>query len=1062
MKLKSLLFMLVLLLSFPSFAQKFKVTGVVKDINSGETLPGVNVMIKGVKRGVITDIEGRFVIKTPNPSSTLVFSFIGYKRKSVAVKGRSVLDVALETMTTELDETVVIGYGSIKKSDLSGSVSSVKSEELNNTPNPDVVSALQGKVAGVFIETSEGGPGASLNVNIRSGNSIGASSAPLYVVDGFPIDDSPVGMKTGIPGNDNQNPLGNIDPATIESVEVLKDASSTAIYGARGANGVILITTKSGKAGKNEITVNAKYGVRRIDRRLDLMNSLEHAEYNRYWKEFNKTNTAPDSLLNTDPTFHGFWKGIRENPNFPNAEAYRDTINPNRIDTDWQDELYGIGKTQNYGVGFSGGVKKFKYNAYTSYFENTGIIPNNDLKRYLADVKLKLEFGKLAVDFLEKTSYTETNGVDTKHNGSEVSAGVVKQVVNASPSRKVDYLPGELVNEDTGEELSDLRNPYRFAVDVTNKSKVLQSISSVGLKYSFTKHFYYKLSLGGSINSVKSEAFYPTTTAMGKSRKGLAKLQTKLNVKGVHTSQLNYANTFAKKHSLNLMGAFSTEKYYSENFGVESKVFGINELNTANISVGLLPGTPYSGKVDGGLVSYIGRMNYVYNDKYIITGSIRADGASRFGAGNKWGYFPSGAFAWRINQENFLKNAKFLSNWKLRVSYGQTGNQRVSNYESLTNTGFDNYSFNGRIVTGLYVKNLANPELKWQTSEQTNLGMDLGFNDGKISIVMDVYRKMDRDILQYVSLPTHIGFERMRQNFGCVENRGVEFSLSTVNVQTKNFQWTTDFNISRNENIIRELGYGQNSLINGNSIKLVDKMSGTFYGFKQVGIIENEEELKAYRNGKFRGVMKVGQRKLADVDKRGSVYAEDGTPIKVVIDDRDRVVLGNNQADFHGGLINTFRVGNFSLGVRFRFKYGGEIYNEMKTKLEGYDKPTDNRLNSALDFWRPEVKAADGTIIDAGNPDSFQPVPGVRNMRGLIDTYVEDGSYIRLSSVNIGYNFPRKLVKSMSLSGLSVYFKGENLYTWTNYSGYDPEVRNIDKGNYPKTMNFTAGINIKF
>ncbi|TKG93741.1 TonB-dependent receptor [Puteibacter caeruleilacunae] len=1013
-------------------AQGQQVSGTVTDADSGESIPGVNVVIKGTTNGVVTDFDGKYTLKSVNENDVLTFTFVGYENQTVPVKGKSVINVKLKTQSTELDELVVVGYGSVRKSDLTGSVATVKTQDLQQTTNTDITSSLQSRVSGVLIQANEGSPGAGMSIQVRGSSSLNANTEPLYVIDGFPIEMEPLGINTGIDGP-QPSALSNIDPNNIQSIEILKDASATAIYGARGANGVILITTKGGKAGKTKMTFDASYGLQKVSKKLDLLDSRGFAEY------------------------HYLREGENPESPFANYEAY---ASPDTTNTNWQNELYGVGKVQNYSLGVQGGNKNTQFSINGGYFKHDGIVDNNTFERYSSDVKINTQVtDKLKAEFSIRLGHTITDGVATGGGSTPKASGIVRQILRTSPLRPTDYTIEVAEAEGNDEvELNELTNPNMFVDEVTNLNNTTRIIGNFALTYTILKGLDYKIKVGTSHNNVKYEAFYPTSTGRGRFTNGLGIAGQNQSRNWVHESILTYNTKFGEDHRLTAMGAFTTEGNYADKLEARNTQFEYESLGTSFIGVGTEPLIPFTSKEKNSLMSYLGRINYSYKNRYLLTASFRADGSSRFGDDNKWGYFPSGSVAWRVTEEDFLKDNKVISNLKIRTSYGRTGNQRIGNYQSIAAFSVENYTFDQTTNAGVVYGRVANPGLKWETTDQYDAGFDLGLFDNKLMVTVDAYYKKTTDMLMKVPTPITSGFNKYMTNIGSMENKGLEIALNGAIINKKDFTWSSNFNISFNRNKVLSLGQDQEYMaVNGYSRVIVGQPVGIFYGFVQEGIIANEEELSLYtKGGSFKKKVKVGQRKYADLNPSSSTYDENGNPTKIIIDDNDRTIIGKYEPKFFGGFSNSLSYKNLSMDILLSFKYGGDVFNGNRYNLEGF-LHQHNRLATVLNYWDPET-----------NPESMMPVPGAQDMGSAIDTWIEDASYLRISAVTLNYKLPKQWVNHLGFASARFFIKGENLYTFTNYSGYDPEVNmggslspGYDFGAYPRSRTISVGLNVQ-
>ncbi len=1042
--IKKQLLVFILMLPTLVLANEIKVTGQVMDTDGKTPMIGATVIIQGTSTGVVTDIDGIYSITAP-ADGVLVFSSVGYKTRSVHIDNKKIINVKLAQEVYEMDEYVVVAYGNMKKSDLTGSVSSISAEDLmQNSSQTDITSALMGRVAGVNVTATEGGPGAGMNIQIRGSSSINANSDPLYVIDGFPVEisDSYVpndGFKTPKP-----SPIANIDPNNIASIEILKDASSTAMYGSRGANGVVLITTKSGKQGRTVVTLDASVGLQTVSNTLDLMDSRNYAEY--MWhrtmsgKNFNFNPYAEtDYSIEYEDRAKPFW----------NYETYTDSTN-----TDWQDLVYNRSLTQNYSLGISGGSEKVTYYVNGSYLKDQGTIKKNTFDRFSLDTKLTSHINdRMRFDISTRLGHTISNGVSSGIGGNVMNTGVVSQTYRAKPTLDPSKDLSDIDFEGEGmEDYEDAFNPLIFLESVTNKTNTTRILANAAFTYKVIDGLSYKASLGTNHNLVKYESFYPSSVPKGRNVNGLATIANNQSRSWLHESILTYIKNVKRIHSINAVAGFTIEKEYNEQFETQIQNFAYQDLGTGNLGMGVEPLIPSSYKGSNALVSALARLNYGFKDRYLFTISGRADGSSRFMRGNRWSMFPSGSFAWRMSEENFMKSQELINNLKFRLSYGVTGNQGIGDYDVMSIYNICNYVFNNTSTPGITLNRIANQDLRWETTNQTDFGIDLSMFNNRLQITMDAYYKKTVDMLMDINVPITTGYNTFVMNYGDVENKGMEFSFFGVVVDNKKFGYNINANISFNRNKVLSLG-GVDYIADEHTRLIVGKPIGQFWGYKQIGIIENEEELAKYRQeGAYVSRMKIGQRKFADIDPTGST---DG---KIVINDKDQTIIGSYEPKFYGGMAHNFRYRDFSLALQFTYKFGGDVFNANETDLVTYNQ-SNNRLNKALDFWHPTL-----------NPNSNVPHPAAEDLSDNIDVFVEDGSYLRLAAVTMDYSWRNKpALKKIGVTSARLYLRGNNLFTVTGYSGTDPEANmggklapGVDKGGKPFTRNYSIGINLEF
>ncbi|WP_298497038.1 TonB-dependent receptor [uncultured Algibacter sp.] len=1013
---KTFLVLLGFCFAFTLNAQQKTITGTVTAEADGMALPGVNVIVKGTSTGASTDFDGNYSINLNSDNATLVFSYVGYATKEVVVGNSSTVNVALLEDLASLDEVVVVGYGARKKSDVTGSVSSIKTDELTAFPVLDAEQALQGRAAGVNVQSNNGGePGAPISISIRGNTSINASSSPLIVVDGF------VGASMPQAGD-------------ISSLQVLKDASATAIYGSRGSNGVILVTTKKGRSGKLNVEFNSTYAVQNTANSLDLLNANDFADYQNQIRA-NQGNTTP----------------------FPQGTA----------DTDWQDEIYRSGNTSSNQLSFSGGSEKVNYYASGTYFQQDGILVNSGFERAVflsnldAQVTDKLKLGLNLTGTLSKK-----NGVATQSTGANgVGAGgddVVALAMRFAPDQGIYNADGTFsINDRIGDQVD---NPWAVATQREDDTETEKFRANFYANYEIIEGLTFKTTFGLSTDNDFRGLYLPRTLQVTAGGVGGRAIMTEDKTKNILSENYLTYNKEIGKGNLTLLAGYSYQKttkkgFYSEGTGTISDSFSYYGLWTATTLINGGSGDIYTNDTE--IQSVFGRVNYDLNDKYLFTATVRRDGASNFAENKKYATFPSAAFGWKISNEDFLSDSETISNLKLRASYGETGNPSIGAYESLASLASIYASNNGLTVAAVTPNQPANPNLKWETSYQTNFGVDLGLLNNKISLSLDYYNIDTKDLIMVDrGLPWYLGFynDEILKNVGEVNNTGFEVSLNTRNITNDNFSWTTDLVFSRNKNTVTTLINGDDYFQNG---------APSYFSVTNNAILREGEEVGQFFGFDYAGVYQGGALPAGTATISGGVA---GDPLFLDLDDSgditndDRKIIGNPNPDFTWGITNNFKYKNFDANIFFQGSQGGEIFNMTEVQLNNGDANTTyGYFNNA---WTPT------------NTNTNEPRVGNNSFREISSRFVEDGSYIRLKNIAVGYNFPSEAIEKLGIEKLRLSVSAQNLLTITNYSGLDPEVnyygsagnnntasntvRGFDFGNYPTLRSVSFSLNVKF
>lgn len=987
--------------------QEVNITGRVTTLD-GDGLPGVSVVVEGASIGTLTDINGNYQLTAPD-NAVLSFSSIGFLTEKIDVNNQSVINVTLIENITELNEVIVVGYGTVRKSDLTGSVSSVKAEQLTAYPAISGVQALQGRAAGVQITANNGEPGAAFKVRIRGGTSINASSDPIYVVDGF---------------------VGAVmpPPEDIQSIEILKDASATAIYGSRGANGVILVTTKRGQSGKARIEFNSSYTSQNEISRLDLLNAEQFIDY---------------------------------------VQDARPTIQPMGADTDWQDEIFRTGGIQNHQLSVSGGTDNVNYYISGSYFDQEGVVIGSEYKRFSLTSNLDVKASdrlKLGMNLFVRS--TDRDGVSTQEgSGGGNTTGVISGAFKFEPDQPVRDANGRF----TIARLNDPHdNPYAVATERENSIIDTRIQANMYAEYQIVDNLSFRTTVGAATNNERNATYIPLTLNAGRNVGGEAGIDTRRRVNLLNENYLTYDKTIFGNHNLTLMGGYSYQYQMGEDVGADARGFGRDNFSYWNLGAGSTLMIPSSGYFDQTLKSYYSRLNYSIGDKYSLSLNARYDGSSNFSENNKWAFFPSGAFAWNMGNEQFMSNISQISNFKWRVSYGLTGNQAINSYQTLARLSNVLAVHDGEIVNAYRPTNVANNELKWETTTQLNLGLDIGLFQDRFNITADVYRMVTSDLLFNQSLPWYTGFANMTANIGQMENKGIELMLS-AHILTGAFKWTTDFNISANRNQILKLPDGEDQLhsngpghfagLGTTTISREGYPVGSFFGWIYDGVYQEGDEFLPGSGFE----QAAGGEKFRDIDGTRDAEGELTGEPDGRLDANDRTIIGNPHPDFIWGWSNDFTWKNFDLNIFFQGSQGNDILSFTMMELDllsGINNATTNALNR----WTPE-----NTNTDV--PSAFNG-----RTRRTSTRFIYDGSFVRLKNISLGYNLPKAALDRMKINRLRIYVSAQNLLTFTKYEGYDPEVnynsggsgansnRNLglDYGSYPLAKGYTVGINVGF
>jgi len=1041
------------MLPFGLHAQNITIKGTVSAADG--PIIGATVKVKGAQGGVVTDFDGNYSISAQS-NATLVFSYVGYVTKEVKVGGKRLIDVTLEEDETLLNEVVVVGYGTMRKSDLTGAVTQVDNKAFEKSVSTSIDQVLQGRAAGVQIQANTGTPGGSSTIRIRGTNSLNASSQPIFVIDGVIIDSD--GGDDG-----NSNPLAGINPSDILTMDILKDASATAIYGSRASNGVIMITTKRGKSGEATLTYDGYVGWQQMPRKLDVLNLRQYAEHN---------NDIADAQIKTH-------SGTFLRPELLGSG------------TDWQDELFKTAFMTNHSISLTGGSEKTTYAISAGYLYQNGIAISTSFKRQTirgnVDTELK-KWLKGGISFSLSDSKQEM----------EKNWDIINTALRSQPSVAVRNAEG---GYDGPDDQWMPENAVALAEIKTNYAKRTNFRINTYLEAIFMKGLSFKTELSVDYNLNKTKTYTPDYTFGVKESsqrdgawyKNDSKYWSWRNI-------LTYTGTIAQKHNINAMIGQEMSHNYWENMSASNQGY----LSNSVIDLRAGERTGNNVNIDGyqnntSLFSYFGRVLYNFDDRYLVTATLRRDGSSKFADGNRWGWFPSAAFAWRASQENFLKDNKVINNLKLRLGWGTTGNQNVQDwaYQAM----LANYTTPWGV--GVLNANNANPDLKWETTYSTNIGFDLSLFNSRIDLVFDWYYKKTNDLLMMLDLPAFLGSGAGSNeaygtatnpwgNIGSLRNTGIEITLNTVNIENKNFQWRSNFVFSLNRNKVLSLDSDSGSLPQtlqiGSDVAtvtntVVGKPIGQFWGYKVIGRFDKPEDFY-YRDaeGNVKPVALPKGASMATSPTSGGVFIGDYIYEDInndgVIDDSDQTFIGNPEPKFTWGFGNTFSYKGFDLSIQFSGSYGNKIMNYQRRFLD-ITGATSNQLTTVLDYARLEKIDADGPddyrnyrVVNTGTiMPRLSTESGVNKNNRVSDAYVEDGSYIRLQNISLSYTFPRKWIKNLFLTNAKIYCNIQNLFTITKYDGYDPEVgslrgnallNGVDYSRYPSPRIYTVGINLQF
>jgi len=976
------------------FAQNMTtITGKVISANDESVLAGVSVRLKGTSEGVNTDKNGNFEMKVSQANGTLVFTYVGFNAKEVNINGQSVVNVSLTPSDTKLQNVVIIGYGTVKKSDLTGSVSQVKAEQINAFPTTSLMQSLSGRASGVQVLQNTGAPGDGISIRIRGTNSLQGNNEPLYVIDGFPTDDPTL-----------------VNNADIESIEILKDASATAIYGSRGANGVVLITTKKGKAGKTQVNIESSYSSQTLRKKLKLMNAKQYATlYN-------------EQQINDNGT-----------PFF--SQGYIDSLGKGY---DWQNLVFQAAPMKTLSVNINGGTEKTQFSVTGSTVNQKGIIKGSEYSRYSLDFNINHAISKKLNVSLASIMTRTMNDQLNDGAGSNRGQSMISGAISAPPTLTPYNADGSYTVLSTSYPFisSGIVNPLNYINEQTNQIRQNKILTNAAVIYNPVPELAIKVS-GGIVYSADRNDAYTSTKFVNST--GVANVSTNESTSLLSENTVSYNKTFNKKHAVSAVAGFTYQDFNNTSLSGSGVGFFSDITQTYSLGSSATPGIPGSGYSASAIISYLGRVNYTYNNKYLATVSYRADGASVYSNGNKWGYFPSAALAWRVSNENFFRNIKFISDLKLRAGWGNTGSQAIGAYTTLNQLSAGHTVFNDALYVSYAPGTRLPGDLKWETTEQKDIGLDMGFLNNRILVTADYYIKNTRDLLNNVQLPPSFGWTSTIQNIGEVQNKGFEFAVD-ARAFTGKFKWDINGNISFNKNKVVKLDgdkdilggiLSQAIIIDNSNILREGQPIGRFWGYLEDGYDEN------------------GHIKFKDLDGDGQI-----TPA-------DETYIGDPNPDFTYGFNSVMNYKNLELSFFIQGTYGNDIFNV-------------NTINNTIDYgyglnMPEEVFTNHWTPT---NTNAKYPVISRSVTAKVSNRYIEDGSYMRLKNIQLAYNLSGEVLKVNWIRNLQLYVSGQNLLTLTKYSWYDPEVNARGSGNstsigydwysYPTSKSVTFGIRAGF
>ena len=1008
------------------------ISGTIVD-EKGETIIGASVAVQGTTLGTITNANGEYSLANVPENSKITISFIGYQSISLPASTKMLSKVVMKEDNEVLDEVVVVGYGTQSKTRTTGAIAQIKQDKIANIPVSSFEQAIAGQLPGVQVMQQSGAPGAGASMKIRGSSSITAGTNPLIVIDGFPMT--------------SENTASLLNPEDIESIDVLKDASSSAIYGSRGANGVIVITTKKGKDGKARISAKAYYGIQTVSKKIDLMDAYEYADFvvaarNNYWVDLKPGVNTPEDPNSVRPS----------KARIPDYLAPYLNKEAGLVNTNWQDELFRTAAIQQYDLSVSGGNEKISYYTSISYANQDGVIKNSGFKRLSARSNISAKLNKhVSFDFDIAPSYSVTNKVSESNHKAD---GVVLMTMLANPAAMAYNLDGSIKYGDQIEKgqawgTAALESPLATAMSIKDDEKTFNILSNLNLNITILDNLKFKSHFGVQYNKIENDYFRPSYLAGYNSKapsKAVGKYFGYTTLNWITENTLTYSLEL-NDHYIEFLAGISAQREDYDRAKMVASDFPNDNITTLNAGI---VNSGYTDKSTWTLFSYFARVNYSYKNKYLLAASIRRDGSSRFGKNNKYGTFPSVSIGWRIIEEEWMKKLDILSDLKLRASVGGTGNFQISNYSSYSLLNPANYLYSNVVVNGLAPSTAPNPNISWEKTTQWNVGLDVGLFNNRLTFAVDYYKSTTDGLLLNVPVPAASGFTTSLQNIGKVNNKGVELSIK-ADIGNDDFMWSPSLNFSKNKSKVIRLGPGQTQILQDNSLTKVGGEVGSYYVYNVIGIYKSEEDLNKYPH---LSTSKVGSYIYEDIS------GPDGKP-DGKITDADRKVMGNYMPDFTMGFYNSFSFKNFDLSFMIQWVQGVDIFNKSNAFL----------LNE--EGWGTGAKKLYNNWFSENNLTAKYARPLVSPTDKLYESsnyMLEDGSYLRFNNITLGYRLPKKILNKMNVGDLRFYVTAHNPFTITSYSGYNPEVSmssnpltpGIDYGGYPVNKSIVFGINVNF
>lgn len=1062
--------------SFMSVNAQINIKGVVTSKENNKPLVGVTVLEKGTSKGTSTNTKGEFILSVKGPDSKVEFSMLGYMSVVETVGNKTVLNIVMVEENINMEELVVVGYGTMRKSDITGSLSSIKQEDIIQSKTTSLDQMLAGRASGVLVTSSAGEPGAGLTMRIRGTSSLNANNEPLYVIDGFPIekDETLVSAYRGL-GNQTLDPLANMNPNDIASIEILKDASATAIYGSRGGNGVVLITTKSGGKSRPKVEFNTFIGASWIDKRIPMADKQEYVNFVARCAVPSTETESPfyTSVPHPDPAYPDELINIPRN--------YADSIGRN-----WQDEVFRTALQQNYDLSVSGGSENTKYFISYGYTSQEGTVPHSDFERTSFRVKLDQKINRYISVGASVTYSTMLQNGMISSGGQGANSGIFQQILMYRPT----YQLRTIIDEEEFD-TTQSTNPLLYLDNMTRKNSSNRFQANTYADIKLHKNLNLRITYSALQNNAYTNEFFSKEILQGKSTDGKV---TTANAQIKNWSQENILTYKLQKghHNINLMGAISLQKNYRKSTAQTGIKLTNESLKGESIPFAseLQPVT--NDIITTTMLSYLGRLNYSYKDKYIFTASIRGDGSSKFTEGNKFAYFPSAAFAWYASQEPFLQRLNIFHTLKFRMSYGQAGNSSIPALSTLQQMSPVYYTIDNQLYTGFALGNLGNNLLTWETSEQVDFGVDMAFFKGRLSLAMDIYHKQTKNMLLQKEISYINGGNSAIMNFGKMRNQGLEIAISSVNISKKNFEWSTDLNMTFNRNKILDLGAMNRYPVDAplhpsiyyNEFTLsVGQPVGTMYGYWYEGVYQYADFEEFYRpDGTFISDVAEQRKIYANIKNAGAGFTvREGVPTRfgvapepgfarfkdldgdgdISTGDEDKDYIGYSEPKVFGGISNRFRFWDLDLSLFFQYSIGNSLFNANNHALMNGAGGTPRNILKAYyeGEWLPD------------RPTNLYPTASdyVAGICATSSMNVYDASYLRLKDVTLGYTLPASFSQKLKLSSIRIYVSGQNLWTLTNYPWSDPEVvfrdplaSGYDRFTYPRSVVILGGLSITF